>query len=195
MTIKQTMSSPINKDPGGVAGIVNEASDGIKAIPAEIVLKAADDSTFSQVSHANPLPVSGTMQLTGSYLKQTVVSQYPATNISVLAGATVIILPDHNTNLETDEWAYVFYEGGVSAPQTDVKVIASFATVSEGYGAANRGVFYVELPVIRTKDGWCRTDFYGVWGQFLRLAIQNNSAQDMTIRNSVLIEKCPKGAS
>lgn len=64
MTIKQTMSTAIANDPNTIRAVVNEAKDGIKAVPTELVLKAADDSTFTQVSESNPVPT----KLMGSYV-------------------------------------------------------------------------------------------------------------------------------
>lgn len=65
MSIKQTMRTPIAQDPNMVKAIVNEANDGLKATPAELVIKAMDDSTFTQVNESNPLPVkmSGDVEL------------------------------------------------------------------------------------------------------------------------------------
>lgn len=61
MAIKQTMNTAIPNDPNTTRAVVNEANDGIKAVPVELVTKANDDSTFTQVSANNGLPV----QLTG----------------------------------------------------------------------------------------------------------------------------------
>jgi hypothetical protein len=71
MSIKQTISTPIYSSPNGIAAIVDEANDGVKALPTELVVKKDDDSTFEQVSATNPLPVSGAVQLTGSYIAET----------------------------------------------------------------------------------------------------------------------------
>lgn len=61
-TIKQSMSRPINADIKGVKAVVNEAVDGIQAVPTELVIKAADDSTFKQITDEFPMPT----KLTGS---------------------------------------------------------------------------------------------------------------------------------
>lgn len=65
MSIKHTMRTPIAQDPNMVKAVVNEANDGLKATPAELVIKAMDDSTFTQVNESNPLPVkmSGGVEL------------------------------------------------------------------------------------------------------------------------------------
>lgn len=65
MAIKQTMNTAIPNDPNTTRAVVNEANDGIKAVPVELVTKANDDSTFTQVSANNGLHV----QVTGSNVK------------------------------------------------------------------------------------------------------------------------------
>lgn len=66
MSIKQTISTNVPQDSAGVAAVVNEATDGTKAVLTELATKNADDSGFTQVSENNPLPVKGELQLTGS---------------------------------------------------------------------------------------------------------------------------------
>lgn len=92
-TIKQTMSTPILGDPNNNHAIVDEANDGLKAVPVELVTKAADDSTFSQVGDNNPLAAkivtalpagankigSVDAQITGSSLSSVVTMQNAAT--------------------------------------------------------------------------------------------------------------------
>ncbi|WP_127485901.1 hypothetical protein [Neobacillus mesonae] len=59
------MTAPIARDANKVPAVVNEAADGKKAVPTELVIKRADDTTFEQISQNNPLP---TVQ-TGSYVR------------------------------------------------------------------------------------------------------------------------------
>jgi len=62
------MKTPIGADPNNAKAVVDEANNGLKAVPVELVTKAADDSTFTQVGASNPLQVSGNVTLTGSIL-------------------------------------------------------------------------------------------------------------------------------
>jgi len=58
VTIKQTMSTAIPNDPNNVRAVVDEANDGIKAVPVEVVIKREDNSTFDQVNSNNSFPVT-----------------------------------------------------------------------------------------------------------------------------------------
>lgn len=79
-TIKQTMSTEIQRDPNNRPSVVDEAHNGLKAVPVELVVKADDDSTFSQINGGNGLPVQFTSsaenpihtvtELKGSYVRQ-----------------------------------------------------------------------------------------------------------------------------
>lgn len=64
MSINHKMTGPIEKDGNKVPAIVNEAFDGKKAVPTELVVKRTDDSTFEQVNESNGLPV----KVTGNYV-------------------------------------------------------------------------------------------------------------------------------
>lgn len=67
MAIKQTITTPINQSPNGVAAIVNEAADGTKVVISELAMKKADNSGFEQVSESRPLPVQ---VVSGSFVRQ-----------------------------------------------------------------------------------------------------------------------------
>lgn len=52
------MKTPIAADPNAYHAVVDESTDGLKAVPVELVTKSTDDSTFTQVNANNGLPVS-----------------------------------------------------------------------------------------------------------------------------------------
>ncbi|MBP1990201.1 hypothetical protein [Paenibacillus eucommiae] len=87
MSIKQTISSAINGDANAVKAIVNEATNGMKAVPVEIVIKRTDDSTFDQTNAGNGVPVV----VTGTSVTQAPVTgskTVSTTAAEVFAGAS-----------------------------------------------------------------------------------------------------------
>jgi hypothetical protein len=64
------MKTAIGADPNNAKAIVDEANNGLKAVPVELVTKAADDSTFTQVGASNPLQVAGNVSLTGRNVEE-----------------------------------------------------------------------------------------------------------------------------
>ena len=88
------MDKPIfSANNGRVYAIADEANDGIKAVPAELVVKAADDSTFTQISESNPLPV----KMDGVELSIDPSSPLPVTGDVQLTGSNLRIEGSNNT--------------------------------------------------------------------------------------------------
>ena len=93
MSIKQTMSTAIPADPNNVRAVVDEANDGKKAVPVELVLKRNDDSTFDQVNDGKSLPVADSAVLAK-------LSALEAKLDSILSGASPASVMLTGSNME-----------------------------------------------------------------------------------------------
>lgn len=154
MAIKQTMSRPINHDVGKIRAIVNEANDGIQVVPSELVIKAADDSTFTQISDTTPMPVK-VMSGGGS-----VVTNVSLQNAATVAGNGTEYVPAYNVELSfeitgTSATRAIAFEAagpsGVYVPFTAFNVTdpSRMDTGTTGGNTASPESWSVSIPV-----GW-----------------------------------------